>query len=185
MEACKVINPTQLTSKSSKPVIETGTPKLIWRRVLPSYVFVILSISLKIKILLLFHRPEYEKMYNMTLLAVQLNEPEEGVAPTDSRLRPDQRLMEEGFWDEANEVKSKLEEKQRTVRRKREEEAEVAASKGQPYIPYEPVWFKKNKDPITDNPVHMFMDTYWKCKDKQDWSACPDIYLDEYKSINQ
>jgi hypothetical protein len=32
----------------------------------------------------------------------ELNEPEEGVAPTDSRLRPDQRLMEEGKWDEAN-----------------------------------------------------------------------------------
>ncbi|OTF77643.1 oxysterol-binding protein 1-like protein, partial [Euroglyphus maynei] len=158
MDACKVINPTQLTSKSSKPVIETGTPKLIWRRVLPP--------------------PEYEKMYNMTLLAVQLNEPEDGVAPTDSRLRPDQRLMEECRWDEANEVKSKLEEKQRVVRRKREEEAEVAASKGEPYVPYEPIWFKKNKDPITDNPVHMFTDEYWKCKEKQDWSACPDIYLD-------
>ena len=35
-------------------------------------------------------------MYNLTLLAVQLNEPEEGVAPTDSRNRPDQRLMEDG-----------------------------------------------------------------------------------------
>ncbi len=32
----------------------------------------------------------------------ELNEMEEGVAPTDSRLRPDQRLMEEGRWDEAN-----------------------------------------------------------------------------------
>ncbi|XP_075591788.1 LOW QUALITY PROTEIN: oxysterol-binding protein 1 [Dermatophagoides farinae] len=165
MEACKVLNPTQLTSKSSKPVIETGTPKLIWRRVLPT--------------------PEYEKMYNMTLLAVQLNEPEEGVAPTDSRLRPDQRLMEECRWDEANEVKSKLEEKQRAVRRKREEEAEEAAAKGLPYVPYEPVWFKKNKDPITDNPVHMFTDKYWKCKEKQEWSACPDIYLDEYKNWSQ
>ena len=27
---------------------------------------------------------------------------EEGVAPTDSRRRPDQRLMENGQWDEAN-----------------------------------------------------------------------------------
>ena len=44
-------------------------------------------------------------MYNFTILACQLNEPEEGVAPTDSRLRPDQRLMEEGNLDQANEVK--------------------------------------------------------------------------------
>ena len=30
---------------------------------------------------------------------------EEGVAPTDSRHRPDQRLMEQARWDEANSVK--------------------------------------------------------------------------------
>lgn len=69
-------------------------------------------------------------MYNFTLLACQLNEPEDDVAPTDSRLRPDQRLMEEGQWDEANQVKVLLEDKQRAVRRKREEEAEQAAAEG-------------------------------------------------------
>lgn len=69
-------------------------------------------------------------MYNFTLLACQLNEPEDGVAPTDSRLRPDQRLMEDGQWDEANQVKVLLEDKQRAVRRKREEEAEQAAAEG-------------------------------------------------------
>ena len=31
-----------------------------------------------------------------------MNEFEEGVAPTDARRRPDQRLMENGQWDEAN-----------------------------------------------------------------------------------
>lgn len=35
-------------------------------------------------------------------MACELNEEEDGVAPTDSRNRPDQRLMENGFWDEAN-----------------------------------------------------------------------------------
>lgn len=30
---------------------------------------------------------------------------EEGIAPTDSRLRPDQRLMEEGRWEESNQEK--------------------------------------------------------------------------------
>ena len=35
-------------------------------------------------------------MYFFSRLAVELNEPEEGVAPTDSRNRPDQRLMEHG-----------------------------------------------------------------------------------------
>ena len=37
-----------------------------------------------------------EKMYHFSRLAIELNEPEERVAPTDSRLRPDQRLMENG-----------------------------------------------------------------------------------------
>lgn len=62
-------------------------------------------------------------MYYFTTLALTLNEPEEGVAPTDSRLRPDQRLMEAGRWDEANAEKQRLEEKQRTARREREREA--------------------------------------------------------------
>lgn len=125
-----------------------------------------------------FYRAKCEKMYNMTELAIQLNEPEENVAPTDSRLRPDQRLMEEGKWDDANIVKNKLEEKQRATRRKREEEAETRATEGQPYVPYEPVWFKKTVDPITGNPVHMFTEEYWACKARQDWSRCPNIFLD-------
>jgi len=59
-----------------------------------------------------------------------LNEPEEGIAVTDSRLRPDQRLMESGRWDEANAEKLRLEEKQRAARRSREHDAENAAAQG-------------------------------------------------------
>lgn len=62
-------------------------------------------------------------MYYFTDLALTLNELEEAVAPTDSRRRPDQRLMEDGRWDEANSEKQRLEEKQRSVRREREREA--------------------------------------------------------------
>lgn len=62
-------------------------------------------------------------MYYFSSLALTLNEPEEGVAPTDSRRRPDQRLMEQGRWEEANAEKQRLEEKQRSVRREREREA--------------------------------------------------------------
>ena len=77
-----------------------------------------------------FYSPDSDKYYNFTELACQLNEPEDGVAPTDSRLRPDQRLMEQGDWDAANAQKLRLEEKQRAARRQRESEAELAASKG-------------------------------------------------------
>lgn len=67
-------------------------------------------------------------MYYFSSLALTLNEAEEGVAPTDSRRRPDQRLMEEGQWDEANAEKQRLEEKQRFARREREREAVKAVS---------------------------------------------------------
>lgn len=71
-----------------------------------------------------------ENMYYFSALALTLNEQEEGVALTDSRLRPDQRLMEEGRWDEANSEKQRLEEKQRAVRRRREAEASDALNDG-------------------------------------------------------
>lgn len=83
-----------------------------------------------------------ETTYYFTALALTLNEPEEGVAPTDSRLRPDQRLMEDGRWDEANAEKQRLEEKQRSVRREREREAASQRSSGQveegerPWLPF-------------------------------------------------
>ncbi|XP_051994199.1 oxysterol-binding protein 1-like isoform X7 [Xyrauchen texanus] len=64
-----------------------------------------------------------ENMYYFSTLALTLNEQEDGVAPTDSRRRPDQRLMEQGRWEEANAEKQRLEEKQRTTRREREREA--------------------------------------------------------------
>lgn len=70
-------------------------------------------------------------MYFFSDLALTLNEPEERVAPTDSRLRPDQRLMENGKWDEANVEKQRLEEKQRAVRRRREAEAVEALEEGE------------------------------------------------------
>ena len=48
---------------------------------------------------------------------------------------------------------------------------------GQEYPPYEPRWFRKEMDEQTGNPIHIFTHEYWKCKEKQDWDRCPDIYL--------
>lgn len=70
-------------------------------------------------------------MHFFSSLALTLNEPEEGTAPTDSRLRPDQRLMEEGLWDEANAQKQRLEERQRLERKKREAQANQALEEGE------------------------------------------------------
>lgn len=81
----------------------------------------------------LLSRPELEACYHFTEFAVTLNEMEVGVAPTDSRFRPDQRYMEQARWDDANVVKVQLEDKQRTARRKLEQETTSAAEQGQIY----------------------------------------------------
>ncbi|CAH8553325.1 unnamed protein product [Schistosoma mattheei] len=92
-------------SRNGKPVLETGPARVLWQsNPLP---------------------PDAERMYCFTRLALQLNEPDEDVCPTDSRLRPDQRLMEAGRWDEANRAKVELEELQR--QRRRQMAAELAA----------------------------------------------------------
>ena len=49
-----------------------------------------------------------ENIYSLSQFAIELNEEEDGVAPTDTRLRPDQRLMEDAMWDEANDEKVRL-----------------------------------------------------------------------------
>ncbi|XP_071263282.1 oxysterol-binding protein 1-like isoform X2 [Salvelinus alpinus] len=92
-----------------------------------------------------------ETMYYFSSLALTLNESEEGVAPTDSRRRPDQQLMEAGRWDEANAEKQRLEEKQRSVRREREREAQRAANL--PEEGAEGVEVAEDADP-DDSPPH-------------------------------
>lgn len=154
IEASKVVN-TLKTNKGT-PVFETEPQMLLWKRILPP--------------------PESERYYNFTELACQLNEEEEGVAPSDSRKRPDQRLMENGFWDEANEEKLRLEEKQRTARKQRETETELAIQDGRPVLTYEPNWFVREKDPFTGSSVYVFSGEYWECKKKQEWARCPDIF---------
>lgn len=151
------IAPVTSTSGSTESeVFQTGPSVLAWKRRLPP--------------------SDCDKYYGFTILASQLNEPEEGVAPTDSRLRPDQRLMEVGSWNEANLEKVRLEEKQRAARREREREAEAAAKEGRPYPPYEPIWFTKRKEDDSDAITHEYKGTYWQAKDRQEWIGCPNIF---------
>ncbi|XP_032954161.1 oxysterol-binding protein 2 isoform X2 [Rhinolophus ferrumequinum] len=119
-----------------------------------------------------------ENMYYFSELALTLNEHEEGVAPTDSRLRPDQRLMEKGHWDEANTEKQRLEEKQRVSRRRRLE----ACSRGcgsedeKEADTYMPLWFEKRLDPLTGEMACVYKGGYWEAKEKQEWHMCPNIF---------
>jgi len=63
--------------------------------------------------------------YGFTRFAAQLNEMtgvERGrLPPTDSRLRPDQRALEDGDMERAEQLKARLEERQRARRREMEE----------------------------------------------------------------
>nr|CDS32970.2 oxysterol binding protein 1 [Hymenolepis microstoma] len=171
---------TDSTGSSNKHVIETGPPIQLWRvSPLP---------------------PEAEKMYNFTQFAMQLNdkpENEPNLCPTDSRLRPDQRLMEDGSWDEANAEKVRLEEKQRMRRRQMAlkllgtDEAESATAVGSSAVSsaplpaalmdtldqtHKPLWFEKVVDEDTGLETMKFNGKYWKSKEKNDWSMCPDLY---------
>jgi hypothetical protein len=102
-------------------------------------------------------------MYNFTPFTIQMNELESGIAPTDSRLRPDIRLMEETKWNEADEKKIYLENKQRQRLRNCE-------------IEPPPIWFKKVLDPLTNVECYIFTNEYWECKKRQDWSRSPQLF---------
>ncbi|CAH8856852.1 unnamed protein product [Trichobilharzia szidati] len=173
---------TARQTRNGKPVLETGPALLLWQsNPLP---------------------PDAERMYYFTRLALQLNEPEEGVCPTDCRLRPDQRLMEAGRWDEANRSKVQLEEIQRQRRRQmaaklaeqslassgNEAEGKSIDSESYQSAPtassfldivdsqHKPLWFTKEIDPATNKETYIFNGKYWEHKLTNDWSMCPNIY---------
>uniref|UniRef100_A0A8C8E3C9 Oxysterol-binding protein n=1 Tax=Oryzias sinensis TaxID=183150 RepID=A0A8C8E3C9_9TELE len=159
MESAKILQSSRGGSGSEgkqKTVYQTLSPKLLWKK---------------------YPLPENaENMYYFSSLALTLNEPEEGVAVTDSRLRPDQRLMEDGRWDEANAEKQRLEEKQRAVRRRREAEASEALDEGREYEGYQPLWFHQKRDLLTGETSFVYKGGYWETKESQDWNICPDIF---------
>ncbi|KAF6212192.1 hypothetical protein GE061_012713 [Apolygus lucorum] len=134
---------------------ETEQAKILWERVMPP--------------------ADSDKYYNFTVFACQLNELEDGVAPTDSRFRPDQRLMEEGKFDQANDKKVELEELQRSSRRKRQETI-TTKSDDSHLDTWIPTWFQRDKDVDTKSEIFVFRGEYWHCKLKKDWSRCPKIY---------
>jgi len=80
--------------------------------------------------------------FNLTTFAVTLNAINSRLKvwlpPTDCRLRPDQHAFEKGQWEKANELKTSLEEFQRSTKRKREL-GELP--------PHQPRWFVQVDDP--------------------------------------
>lgn len=113
--------------------------------------------------------PRKEMMFHLTSFAATLNAPQPHLLPkvacTDTRLRPDQRAMENGDYDLAAAEKNRVEEKQRAARKQRELKGEV----------YQPTFFKKSTHPITKEPFWDYKGTYWS--DRKDGK------LKNYKDI--
>lgn len=51
---------------------------------------------------------------------------------------------------------------------------------GQDLKGYVPKWFQQEEDVQTGGVIHAFTGEYWQCKEKHDWSRCPDIYLEQH-----
>lgn len=114
--------------------------------------------------------PRPDAPFNLTPFAITLNAPQPHLvpwlAPTDTRLRPDQRDMEDGLYDEAAEEKHRLEEKQRAARKERENKNEV----------YQPNWFVKETHPITKGEYWKYKGEYWSLRKEHKLKNCGDIY---------
>lgn len=118
-------------------------------------------------------RPDDEasQSYNLTKWAISLNAPVEDderphVAPTDSRLRPDQRALENGEYALGTMYKAALEEGQRNRRR----ESEAAGEQ------WEPRWFKKVAGEKEGTFEWIYGGEFFQRQAKGDWSRCPDLF---------
>lgn len=114
--------------------------------------------------------PRPDAPFHLTPFAITLNAPQKHLipwlAPTDTRLRPDQRAMEDGQYDLAAEEKHRVEEKQRAARRTREEQN----------IQYKPLWFTKETHPVTKKPYWKFHGDYWQQRKNHQLKGKADIF---------
>ncbi|XP_015793635.1 oxysterol-binding protein-related protein 3 isoform X2 [Tetranychus urticae] len=100
---------------------------------------------------------DYKLYYGFTRYALELNELTSNLANklpiTDTRFRPDQRLLEEGKIQKAENIKMVLEQLQRERRKEREEKGEA----------HKPRWFKQ--EPVDDELNWVSNDEYWMFRD--------------------
>ncbi|XP_057816294.2 oxysterol-binding protein-related protein 1C isoform X4 [Cryptomeria japonica] len=105
----------------------------------------------------------FSTRYNFTSFAITLNELTPGLKeklpPTDSRLRPDQRHLENGEYELANAEKLRLEQRQRQARKLQE--------RG-----WQPRWFRKENGKDT----YQYIGGYWETREQGKWDSCLDIF---------
>ncbi|XP_057518973.1 oxysterol-binding protein-related protein 2A-like isoform X1 [Amaranthus tricolor] len=113
--------------------------------------------------------------YNLTHFAITLNELTPGLKeklpPTDSRLRPDQRHLENGEYERAYSEKLRLETRQRMSTKLQEDG-------------WRPRWFARDGE---DGTYH-YTGGYWEAREQGNWDGCPDIFgeiIDEADNLSQ
>ncbi|KAF2130280.1 oxysterol binding protein-like protein [Dothidotthia symphoricarpi CBS 119687] len=118
-----------------------------------------------------------EKHYGLTSFAAALNQItsiEDGrMAATDSRLRPDQRALEDGDLDKAEALKARLEERQRARRKVLEDQGEE----------WKPRWFTRlgveEAAALGDDEVWRLRggrEGYWECRERGEWEGVGDVF---------
>ncbi|XP_042451894.1 oxysterol-binding protein-related protein 1D-like [Zingiber officinale] len=114
---------------------------------------------------LLWERDKFvnQTRYNLTPFAISLNEltPSlmEKLPPSDSRLRPDQRHLENGEYELANAEKLRLEQLQRQARKLQE--------KG-----WQPRWFRKDRE----DDCYQYVGGYWEAREQGNWDGISNIF---------
>lgn len=108
--------------------------------------------------------------YGFSTFAMELNELSPDLKPllppTDSRLRPDQRMLEEGKVDESDKQKDDIEEYQREHRKE-------LAKRGEEHLPR---FFKKTKDSCGRD-VWLTNNTYWKLRENPGFANVDNLTL--------
>lgn len=107
---------------------------------------------------------DQELYYYFSEFALQLNLPPDlvpGIAPTDSRRRPDQRALENAELELAAREKHRVEEKQRAARKEREQKG----------MEWKPVWFE-----LSSEGDWVYKGGYWQAKQYGEFLKSPDIF---------
>lgn len=110
------------------------------------------------------------------------------LCPTDCRLRPDQRAFELGKYELANDLKNEQEEKQRAIRKAREEGRMPS---------HRPRWFTAETDGDTGERVWtparvgdvleywVERERVWRQGGGKEWESVDHIFIEEPDSIKQ
>ena len=107
-----------------------------------------------------YYQPYTFDLNNLT------EEMKKALPPTDSRFRPDQRLMEYQDIDKAGDEKHRLEEEQR---------ARAKQYKKDGFIP-KPLYFDETYDDLTGELIYKYKGNYWDMRNKHQFDNLPKIF---------